>query len=145
MEAMSAVDMLRIVKVILYPRWSAGGVELGTGDLVPRCLPVGETGLGRAERSGGRCSCEGPSQADAPASTPATLGRPRTTRERRVPSTAAFPSGTRVLLRYWPHGQPGIVTGQSRGWAVEWRDLGTVGKHPPASLFTVSATRAATP
>ncbi len=44
-----------------------------------------------------------------------------------------------MRLRCCPHGPPGVVTGEMRGLVlVDWRDLGTLGKHPPASLAMVA-------
>ena len=47
-----------------------------------------------------------------------------------------FPPGALVLLDICPHGQPGRVTGFSRGKIiVEWADIGITGKHQPERLI----------
>ncbi len=58
-------------------------------------------------------------------------------------SVEDYPPETLVLLYACQHGEPGRVLGTARGKVVvEWRDLGTVGRHPPGSLLRVNpATR----
>ncbi len=63
-------------------------------------------------------------------------------RRRGKPRPSLFPPGTLVRFRCCPHGPPGVVAGEARSLVlVDWRDLGTLGKHPPASLAMVAPAR----
>lgn len=54
----------------------------------------------------------------------------------------SFPLDSHVLLKACPHGQPGRVTGISRGKiVVRWEDLQIVGKFQSESLIPVAAER----
>ncbi len=62
---------------------------------------------------------------------------------RRIPkalrAARPFPPNTLVRLRWCPHGEPGVVVGESRGLVlVDWRDLGILGKHPPGNLTVLA-------
>jgi hypothetical protein len=54
-------------------------------------------------------------------------------------SIVEIPLGSRVHLKVCPFGQPGIVTGHSRGkLIVEWLDLGLTTRHVAARLMQVN-------
>jgi hypothetical protein len=51
-----------------------------------------------------------------------------------------FGIGAHVHLKVCPHGQLGVVTGESRGRViVEWRDLGIVGRHKADALKAIDS------
>ena len=50
-------------------------------------------------------------------------------------------TGTQVLLRNCPHGEPGQVVGTSHGRVlVEWSDLGLTARHKAESLIAIEPT-----